>query len=63
MKLITVPMNQLVGDRLYGQVTGQRDFARICERLAGTPPESIVLLDFDGIPCCPVHGPMRRLSR
>jgi len=50
MTVITLPIRQLVAGRLFGQVTGQRDFARICERLAGTPPGSTVLLDFDGIP-------------
>jgi len=50
MQPITLSIKEVIGNRLHGRVSGQRDFARICEELAGTPTGSIAILDFLGIP-------------
>lgn len=50
MSVIHISCRELLDSRLYGRVAGQRDFARLCEKLAGAPTGSRVLLDFDEIP-------------
>lgn len=50
MQPVTLSIKKVVGERLHGRVSGQRDFARICEGLAGTPTGSVVFLDFLDVP-------------
>ena len=44
-----VQILQEFGPRLQGKLPGRKDYARLCERLSGAPPGSVVFLDLAGV--------------